>query len=220
MISRITGRLEQIDTGSVTLAPPEAAPAGIGLAYDVLVPGFVTARLGGSIGRAVTLHTLHFLESHNQGSSFRPRLAGFLSPEDRAFFEVFTEVKGIGYRKALRAMTLDTATLAAAIADRDTKLLQTLPEVGKRTAETIIVTLKDRVDAFLAQPRVGGEREMDVDMAAVRPRGIAGEALDVLVQLGENRADALRWIEHVLGEEDPPNDTEALVAAVFARRGG
>lgn len=218
MIARITGQLDALQPGSIILTP-SAAPGQLSLAYEVLTPEFVLARLAGSIGKPVTLHTLHFLEGQNQGAMFLPRLAGFLTPEDRAFFKVFTEVKGIGYRKALRALTLDTATLAAAIANRDIKLLQTLPEVGKRTAETIVVTLKDKVDAFLTQPRskIDGDAS---DFGPTGPTGIAGEALGVLVQLGEPRQDALRWIELILSQDDPPEDTEALVAAVFSRRGG
>ena len=78
-----------------------------------------------------------------------PRLAGFLSVEDRAFFELFTTCKGIGNRKALRAMSLDVGQLAGAISDRDIALLQTLPDIGRRTAETIIATLHGKVDRFL-----------------------------------------------------------------------
>lgn len=218
MIARITGQLESLQTGSVIILPT-ASPDSPTLAYEVLTPEFVLARLAGSIGKTVTLHTLHFLEGQNQGAMFLPRLAGFLKPDDRAFFKVFTEVKGIGYRKALRALTLDTPTLAAAIANRDIKLLQTLPEIGKRTAETIVVTLKNKVDAFLDQPRVAGAGD-EADFMSAGPTGIAGEALEVLVQLGENRQEALRWIEQILMDDQPPADTEALVAAVFARRGG
>lgn len=210
MIARIEGVLETI-TGSVLLV----RPAG-GLVYEVMVSAYAAARLGGSIGQPVTLHTLHYLESQNQGASFQPRLAGFLTREDREFFELFTSVKGIGNRRALRSMTLASDQIAAAIAERDLAMLQSLPEIGRRLAETIVATLHGKVDRFisLSAPVIGGKPAPDAPPAA---RTLTRDALDVLVQLGENRAQALAWIDQVLRDapDDPPTDTQDLIARVY-----
>ena len=139
MIARIRGILEALEDGVALIG--DDGSDGIGLTYEVLLPGFVVGRLGGSISQPVTLHTLHFFESLNQGATLVPRLAGFMTAEDRRFFELFTTCKGIGNRKALRAMALSTEQIASGIADRDVALLQSLPEVGRRTAETIVATL-------------------------------------------------------------------------------
>lgn len=210
MIARIEGVLETI-AGSVLLV----RPAG-GLVYEVMVSAYAAARLGGSIGQPVTLHTLHYLESQNQGASFQPRLAGFLTREDREFFELFTSVKGIGNRRALRSMTLASDQIASAIAERDLAMLQTLPEIGRRLAETIVATLHGKVDRFisLSSPSAGGKPS---SAASPAPRTLTRDALDVLIQLGENRAQAMAWIDQVLRDtpDDPPTDTQDLIARVY-----
>jgi Holliday junction DNA helicase RuvA len=209
MIAKIEGLLESIEGGMAIIKVPG------GLTYEVLVSSFAAARLGGSIGQTITLHTLHYLESQNQGASMLPRLAGFLSVEDRRFFELFTTTKGIGNKRALRAMTLATDQIAAAIADRDLTMLQSLPEVGRRTAETIVATLHGKVDKFLsptpafsAAPGAGGAPPSGA-------RAMAKEALEVLLQLGENRVQALAWIDEILRGEDKPADVQDLVARVY-----
>ncbi len=59
----------------------------------------------------ITLTTFQYLESQGQGSSVIPRLVGFQSTAEREFFELFTTVKGIGNRRALRAMAEDPGVI-------------------------------------------------------------------------------------------------------------
>ncbi|MEO1235754.1 MAG: Holliday junction branch migration protein RuvA [Planctomycetota bacterium] len=159
MIARLDGTLTEV-RGDAALVDP-----GFGLVYEVLLPAFAATRLAASEGRAVTLHTLEFVESTAQGATMFPRLAGFLTADDKAFFELFVTCKGIGHKRALRAMVLDTATLAGAIADRDAKLIQTMPEVGKKLAETIVVTLRDKVEHFVSAAAYPGGRVPEVTQA-------------------------------------------------------
>ncbi|MGB0769040.1 MAG: hypothetical protein ACPGYV_15190, partial [Phycisphaeraceae bacterium] len=85
MIARITGKLIDLQSDTALIAPNAAEDAAsTGLIYEVLLPAFVTQRLAPSLGQTVTLHTLHFLEGQNQGAMFLPRLAGFLTPADKA----------------------------------------------------------------------------------------------------------------------------------------
>lgn len=216
MIVKIQGLLESIDADRGRIRMPD------GLTYELLLPAYTAARLTGSIGQTVTLHTLHYLESSAQGATIYPRLAGFASAIDKQFFELFVTCKGIGHRKALRAMALATNQIAGAIADRDLALLQSLPEVGKRTAETIAVTLKGKVDRFLdviPTGTRGGADATDADSARI-PGGLARDALGVLLQLGENRTQAVNWIDRALSKDDAPADVEALVAEVYRIKGG
>ena len=199
-----------------------------GLIYEVLVPGYCVVRLGGSVGLPVVLHTLYYIEAQAQGSTMMPRLAGFESVQERRFFELFTTCKGIGYRKALRAMAMEVGVIAAAIADRDAATLQSLPEIGKRTAETIIATLNGKVDHFLepvaTQPvshsngQASGSATDAVsgDSPTIPNRGLAREGLQVLLQLGENRVQVVQWIDQVLTKpKDRPRDVQELVAEVY-----
>ncbi len=243
MIARIEGLLESVDKGAVLVRPGArdntggvggggaGGYVGGGLTYEVLVPAFAGARLGLMVGQVVTLETMAFLESQNQGASFTPRLAGFLTVDDRAFFELLTTCKGIGNRKALRAMALDCGQIAGAIADRDVALLQSLPEIGKRTAETVVATLHGKVERFISAGALamGSSAEVagdggDAGGQGAKPHAagrMAREALEVLLTLGENRVQAVEWIDTVLRDnEDRPSDVEALVQRVYAKKSG
>jgi len=211
MIARVHGTLESITAGAAHVA------LGDGLTYEVLLPAYAAARLGASIGSAITLHTLHYLEGASQGSSFIPRLAGFLSVSDRAFFELLVSVKGIGPRKALRAMTMDSGAIAGAIADRDVKTLQSLPEIGRRTAETIVASLHGKVDRFVSGAVYGGAKPTGADgeVATAPARTAAREALEILLQLGENRTQAVNWIDDVLTRKPDLTDAQQIVTEVL-----
>lgn len=216
MIARIEGVLESIEDGAAMLR------VGEGFVYEVLISAYTASRLGASIGRRVTFHTLHYLEGQNQGSSFLPRLAGFLTADDQRFFELFTTTKGIGNRRAMRAMTLPIDRIAAAIADRDVAVLRSLPEIGPRTAETIIATLHGKVDPFISAAAYADKADPDNASAAssatsAPARALAREALEVLLQLGENRTQALTWIDQVLRDagDDRPVDVQEIVARVY-----
>lgn len=212
MIARIEGTLVGIEGNAAMVSTPG------GFTFAVLVPAYTAARLGGSLDQRVTFSTYCFVESQSQGSTLIPRLAGFTTPEDRAFYELFTTCKGIGPKRALRAMAIATGQIAAAIADRDVTMLQSLPEIGKRTAETIIATLRGKVDRFLDLPSSAPGAKPGASPAT----SIAREALDVLLQLGENRIEALTWIDRALAasEDEKPKDAQELLAVVYRIKAG
>jgi holliday junction DNA helicase RuvA len=93
MIDRMQGTLEAIEGNRALLAMRD------GLVLEVLCPAFLALRLLPSVGQSVRLFTIVYLEGQGQGSSFEPRLLGFASASDRAFFEALTSVSGIGNRK-------------------------------------------------------------------------------------------------------------------------
>lgn len=214
----IVGQLECVQDNGVLVRTDG------GLTYEVFMPVYALARLGSAVGSPIELHTLDFIEGQAQGTTMSPRLAGFLTRKDRQFFELFTTCKGIGNRRALRAMTLETGQIAAAISDRDAALLQSLPEIGKRTAETIIATLRGKVDDFASEAAYGGSRRGEADGAGDAASGgssaMAREALEVLLSLGETRAQCIGWIDEVLRQEEQPADTQALIARVYGMKAG
>jgi len=119
-------------------------------------------------------------------------LVGVALPEDRTFFVRFITVKGMGVRKALKALTEPVSKVAAAIESADAKYLTRLPGIGKRAADQIIAELKGKVSEFA----VG---ETDASEPSVSPGDSWPEelrdALEVMIALGERRADAERWLE-------------------------
>jgi Holliday junction DNA helicase RuvA len=207
MIARITGRLEEVQPGSALV------DTGNGLWYEVLVPACEAARLTHRLGQEVVLHTIELLEGDATRGSLVPRLIGFSSEADRAFFRRFTTVKGIGVRKALRALVRPFAEVAAAIEAKDAKFLVALPEIGKRLAEQIVAELHGKIDEFAGELPAG-----EVEAPAELPQP-AQEALAVLVQLGERRADAAALVERVLAVAPEIDSAEEIIQQVYRLRG-
>jgi Holliday junction DNA helicase RuvA len=239
MIARVRGIIESIEGQTVVLRSgpglandPTGAAAALGAPglagfdvwLEVMTPQYVARRLATSIGQPVTFWTMAYLEGQNQGSSFIPRLIGFSTAREREFFELFTTVKGIGNRRALRALAEDPGAIAGAVMRGDAKALTQLPEVGKRLAETIIAELKGKVDAFadLEVEIKGTGRRAGGGVTPTSTRSTAEEdAVAALMNLGQKRDEAERNIAKVVGAADAttkPWTVDELVRAVFAAR--
>lgn len=204
MIARITGRLEEVTTTAALL------DVSGGLSYEVLVPACDIGRLSTKLGQEIVLHTIHIVEGDPSRGALMPRLIGFLHESDRDFFRAFTTVKGIGVRKALRALVRPIAEIAGAIEAKDDKLLRSLPEIGKRTAETVIAELHGKVEEF------AGEYVDSPDQPAGPALSeAASEALAVLIQLGEKRADAISLLERVAAVAPELESAEAIIQHVY-----
>jgi Holliday junction DNA helicase RuvA len=206
MIARITGRLEHVADGSALI------DTGAGLWYETLVPAFDQERLGRQVGQEVALFTIHYIEGDPAHGAQTPRLLGFLNEGDREFFRIFTTVKGIGVRKALRALVRPVAEIAAAICAKDARWLVELPEIGKRTAEQIIAELHGKVEPFAgsAGPAVEGPPLT----------GAADQAVAVLVQLGERRPDAVDLVRRAMAAAPDLDMPEAIIQHAFRLKGG
>lgn len=218
MIALVRGTIRGVDGLAVLVEP-----AGGAVVYEVLVPAYLARRLAAKTGQEIELTTLQYLEGQGQGASYIPRLVGFASPLERKFFDLFTTVKGIGNRKALRAMEEEPGNIAAAITRRDAKWLQELPEIGRRLAETIIAELTGKVDLF-AVSQGGDNRVVEPKVGA---RAAAGgeheaEAVEALVRLGEVRPEAQRRVDKAvarlraaasMGEKSPT--TGEILASVY-----
>ncbi|KAA0214175.1 MAG: Holliday junction DNA helicase RuvA [Leptolyngbya sp. PLA3] len=187
MICSIAGELVSVGETSIVVRPQG------GLSYELMVPAYAIPTLVAQIGQQVRLETRSYIESQAQGAVLIPRLVGFLSSDEKAFFELFTTVKGLGARRALRALALPPVEVATAIAERDHRALQELPEIGKRLAETIIVDLADKVTRFTwVAPSTA------VEGKPARRSAAAIEAAAALVALGQNPADAERLVDRAL----------------------
>lgn len=210
MITRITGILESIDANTAVIAP-----AGGATAYELMLPANTAHRLLTHLGQSVTFHTIEYLEQQAQGATLIPRLVGFASPDERRFFQLFTTVKGVGAKKALRAMAAPINEIAGAIARRDTATLKSLPEIGPRLAETIIAELRGKVEPFLISAGPAADRIVE----ATGPTGGSAErAVAALVRLGETREDAETLIRRAVQITGDAASADELVAAAFSAR--
>lgn len=214
VICRLSGTLESISGAAAVVEPP-----GGGVAYQVLLPAYLARRLTDRTGEPITLIILEYLESQNQGASFTPRLIGFASTHERDFFELFTTVKGIGNRKALRALAEEPATVARAIAGRDAGMLQKLPEIGKRLAETVIAELHGKVNGYLSQSELTA-LDRGAEVKPGLPTPASEEAIAALIALGQTRPEAERRVALVLGKSGARGNelhtSDQILAAVFA----
>ncbi len=199
MITRIRGKLIELTERSALIHVDS-------LTYELLVPAADVPTLLSNIGNDIEFYTLHYLEGQSQGSSFLPRLIGFSSEQDRSFFELFTTVKGIGNRKALRALVRPFAETAAAISNRDATTLTSMPEIGKRSAETIIAELHGKVDPFI------GEIASTVEITLP---AFSEDAISVLVQLGETTRDAKRLVQLAFDANPEIDTADQLVQTSF-----
>ena len=175
------------------------------------MPAYESERLKPQTGRQVTLHTVHYLEGQGQGTSFVPRLVGFTSVLDRRFYELLVaNVEGFGPRKALRSLAQEPAQIARAILGADAAWLSKLPEIGKKTAEKVILELKSKVGPFLTPDEVRGLETASADVPADTP---LEEAMAALVALGETRADAERKVRMAVSRNRTLKTTDAILAA-------
>ncbi|MCK4850170.1 MAG: Holliday junction DNA helicase RuvA [Phycisphaerae bacterium] len=207
MIAKISGTLAEVAKAAVLIEVGE-------IGYEVMVPGYALELLASKTGQQVSLYTLEYLEgSLATGGNLVPRLIGFMHSEERAFFERFTSVKGVGMRKALKALSMPISRVASAIEAKDTKLLQSMPGVGRRLADQMVAELAGKMDEFA--------------LAAAAQRGDASgwkqghsEALEILLQLGERRSDAQELIERVRQVDPQMDKAEEIVQAVYRLKAG
>jgi len=183
------------------------------MSYEVLVPQFMIRRLLSHIDEPIEFFTYHYLEGGAGGSSMIPRLVGFPSVEEREFFEKFITVPDIGVRKALRCFVISTSEIAGAIENDDVRTLQSLPGIGRRSAQKIVAALGGKVAKFAL---IRSEDEAIEEAAA--PSGIKEEVTDVLLQLGYNPREAEIMIEKAMKAAPDISTAEDLLAAVYRQR--
>ncbi len=207
MIIRLTGTMIELTEDSVVLERD-------GLAREVLVPQFAVGELAAYRGQVVTLHTIEFYEGNQASGHLVPRILGFLHPEDRHFFTRFINVKGIGPRKALKALAEPVRRIATWIEAGDVKALASLPGIGSRAAQLVVASLKGKM-ADLALPTS--------ETAQAQPARLSQEqrdALEILVAWGDSRGDAERWLRRAAQLHPDLTSPDEWVRAAYRIKGG
>lgn len=135
-------------------------------------------------------------------------LYGFESAAAREVFGLVQGVTGIGPRTALAVVaTMPPETLAAAVQDEDLKAIQKVPGVGKRTAERMVLDLRDKLDHFADSRTTDGRGETPAQTGAAH---VDAEVVTALEGLGFASKDALGAVEKA-SAEDPDADSSALL---------
>jgi len=180
MIGRISGVL------LVKQAPEILVDVG-GVGYELQVPMSTVYQLP-EIGQALTLHT-HFVVREDA-----QLLYGFALLSERRLFRTLIKVNGVGPKLALTILSgIDGDEFVRCVRDGDTATLVRLPGVGKKTAERLLVEMKDRL------------KDWHVDTPATASSSSssnAAEAESALVALGYKPADASKAIAAVRSEAE------------------
>lgn len=120
------------------------------------------------------------------------QLFGFFRQEERRAFELLISVSGIGPRLALTILSgMDVESLARAVAEGDHKRLQGVPGIGKKTAERLVLELRERFGQAVAAAPDGRTR-------AAGLRAVEHEVVAALVNLGYKQTAAEKAVEQAL----------------------
>ena len=175
-----------------------------GVGYDVQVP-LSTFYAVGDPGAKVALRV------HTHVREDAIQLFGFLTPLELTLFERLIGVNGIGPKLALAILSgIEPADLVRAIRHNDLVRLTKIPGVGRKTAERLVVELKDR----LPQAAIDAAPDLPGDADNVR-----ADVLSALGNLGYQRATVEKILEKAMQSEGP-HEFEALLRDVLKRLAG
>lgn len=144
-------------------------------------------------------------------------LFGFSDADSREMFHKLQGVSGLGPKLALAALSVfDPGELSTRIANADAKGIQTIPGVGKKMAERIVLELKDKVEAFVPSgAEVGGA---PVSSSSNGASLAAEQVVEALTGLGFNERQA-RPVVDALVEQSPEKDASALLREALSELG-
>ena len=206
MIAYIKGILTDVREDGIVV---EAGNIG----YNIHVSGNVLGMLPG-VGSEVKIHTYTYVRE----DAFL--LYGFLTRDDLDIFKKCITVSGIGPKGALAILSvMDADALRFAILSGDAKAISKAPGIGARTAERLILELRDKVkleDTLVGRSVSAGAlgRATDADDGEVSGvQAMKKDAVEALVALGYSSAEALKAVNQV---ENPENmDSETILKAAL-----
>lgn len=184
MISYVRGELTAVEKDKVIVDV-----GGVG--YGVFMPEASMGMLP-QMGEEIKLHTyLNVREDAMQ-------LFGFLTRDDLEIFRLLIGVSGIGPKGGLGILSaLGPDDLRFAVASNDVKAIQAAPGIGKKTAEKLILELKDKLKLEDALENTVNAVQNTADTSAGMANEMTGEAVQALVALGYGNTEALKAVRQV-----------------------
>jgi len=199
MIGRLQGQL--IETQA-----PEVLIDVNGVGYEVLVPMTTLYELP-PLGREVTLLT-HLAVSENAQT-----LYGFHTKKDRELFRTLIKVSGVGPKMALAILSgMNSDQLVNCVMQDNVSALVKLPGVGKKTAERLIIELRDKLKNWQVQnaPLAEMEAASQSQGPEVGASDIVAEAESALVSLGYKPTEASKVVARVLKDHQVTRSEELI----------
>ena len=198
MIARIEGRLVAKDLDSLEVM------TGGGVAYELKIPLGVYETLP-RVGDTVSLNTSLVVKEDSW------QLFGFASVFEKRLFEKLLTANGVGPSLAIGLLSALSATrLIRAIREKDIPTLQSVPRVGRKKAERLILDLGDKLDGL-------GET---TGTSAAPASAAADDALRALVSLGYSSVDAERGVRAALDAGGSGKPATELIRTALAKLGG
>jgi len=197
MIGRIKGNI-------IEKQAPELLLDVNGVGYEIFAPMSTFYRLP-SLGETVVLHT-HFVVREDA-----QQLYGFFDKQERALFRTLIKVNGVGPKLALTILSgIEADDFVRSVHQGDSNALVRLPGVGKKTAERLIIEMKDRLKDW----QVDGASTASEPMVAsvVSHNAIVADAESALIALGYKPVEAAKAIAAVKGEV---TSSEELIRAAL-----
>lgn len=193
MIGRLTGIL-------IEKQPPQLLVEVNGVGYEVEAPMSTFYQLP-ALGEKVTLHT-HLIVREDAHL-----LCGFATPVERQLFRHLIKVNSVGAKLALTILSgISASEFARCVHEKDTVALTRMPGVGKKTAERLIIEMRDRLDDL---PVAILPSATDATTSVSQTNTAERDALSALVALGYKPQEASRLLQHV--------DTEGLEREAIIR---
>ena len=193
MIAHLRGRLLAKD-------PNRAVVEASGVGYELAISVPTYSELPNA-GAEVSLHV------HTHVREDAIALFGFLRAEEKRLFERLIAVSGIGPKLAITILSgMSAEFLVAAIRGNDLAALTKVPGIGKKTAERMVLELRDKLDAFTAAP------------AKATPSAVEDDVLSALVNLGYQENAAEKAIAAAAGSERSSFDKLFKAAMAQLRR--
>lgn len=198
MIAQLSGKLASKQPNTIIIDI-----GGVG--YEVTIPLSTFYELG-EAGSDITL-TIHtyFREDLIQ-------LFGFWTSREKELFLRLTSVSGIGPKLAITMLSgMAASELIQAIRNNDVLRLTAIPGVGRKTAERVVVELRDKIAALALTPE---EEPVGSRAASAGEGDIRDDTISALIALGYQRAQAERAVSAALGEEGERNIEAVLKRAL------
>ncbi|MCF7977489.1 MAG: Holliday junction branch migration protein RuvA [Chromatiaceae bacterium] len=198
MIGRLRGEV-------IAKHPPQVLIECAGVGYEVEAPMSTFYDLP-AVGESVTLVT-HLLIRDDAHV-----LYGFRSEHDRALFRALLRVTGVGAKMALAILSgMDAARFAQCVEQEDIAMLSRLPGIGKKTAQRLVMEMKDRIRE-IGQPPAGGTGTMPATPMAAPIDDPLADAIGALIALGYKPPDANRMAR---AADDGAKTSEEIIRAAL-----
>jgi Holliday junction DNA helicase RuvA len=190
MISRLTGILAAKRAPQILIDC-----SGVGYEADVSMTTYYQLP---EVGEQVSIWT-HLLVKEDSHS-----LIGFTAEQERRLFRQLIRINGVGSKMALTILSgIDDQQFARCIANNDIAMLTRLPGVGKKTAERLIIEMRDKIESLIS--------DMPEPLVSAAGHSIVSEAIEALEALGYKSTDAEKMINRAQLQGEAPGSASQLI---------